>query len=106
MKILLDENLPHALRHLLPTHEVFTVAYLGWKGVGNGKLLAMAADAGFQAVMTTDRGIEYEQNIHALPLAVVVIMGRSNDESDLIPLLPRLLGALDALLPKTLIKVY
>jgi len=29
MKLLLDENLPHDLRHFLPGHEVVTVAYLG-----------------------------------------------------------------------------
>jgi predicted nuclease of predicted toxin-antitoxin system len=32
MKILLDENLPHELRRLLPGHDAFTVAYLGWSG--------------------------------------------------------------------------
>ncbi len=32
MKLLLDENLPHQLRHEVPGHEVFTVAYMGWSG--------------------------------------------------------------------------
>jgi predicted nuclease of predicted toxin-antitoxin system len=27
MKVLLDENLPHALRHHLPGHDVYTVTY-------------------------------------------------------------------------------
>ena len=30
MKILLDENVPHDLRHFLPGFEVFTVTYMGW----------------------------------------------------------------------------
>lgn len=43
MKILLDENMPHDLRHFLPGHEVFTVAYMQWTGTRNGELLARAA---------------------------------------------------------------
>ena len=47
MKVLLDENLPHDLRHLLaPPHDVVTVAYLGWSGMKNGVLMRRAADGG------------------------------------------------------------
>jgi hypothetical protein len=28
--VLLDENLDHALRNLLGSHEVVTVVYMGW----------------------------------------------------------------------------
>jgi predicted nuclease of predicted toxin-antitoxin system len=43
MKILLDENLPHNLRHELHGHDVYTVAYLEWCGTKNGELLRCAA---------------------------------------------------------------
>jgi hypothetical protein len=33
MKLLLDENLPHQLRHEIGGHECFTVTYMGWSGV-------------------------------------------------------------------------
>jgi hypothetical protein len=67
MKILLDENLPHELRLLLvPAHEVFTVAYLDWAALQNGDLLAQAAAAGFDAMVTKDQGIEFEQNLASL----------------------------------------
>ena len=52
MKLLLDENLPHRLRPLLLGHEVFTVAYMNWKGIENGSLLALAASNGFYALVT------------------------------------------------------
>ena len=42
MKLLLDENLPHELRHELHGHEVATVAYMGWRGIRNGELLRHA----------------------------------------------------------------
>ncbi len=45
MKVLLDENLPHDLRHFLPGHEVFTVAYRGWAGLGLARGIAGAAIA-------------------------------------------------------------
>jgi hypothetical protein len=33
VKVLLDENLDHALRSLLAPHEVVTVAFMGWAGL-------------------------------------------------------------------------
>ena len=42
MKLLLDENLPHELRHELHGHEVATVAYMGWRGIRNGELIRHA----------------------------------------------------------------
>ena len=59
MKVLLDENLPHRLRLFLPGHDVFTVDYLRWKGIQNGRLLALAAANGFDAMLTMDDGIAY-----------------------------------------------
>jgi hypothetical protein len=52
MKLILDENLPHQLRHELPGHDCYTVAFMGWGGVENGELLSRAASAGFDAVLT------------------------------------------------------
>jgi len=105
MKVLLDENLPHDLRHFLPGHEVFTVAFLGWAGVENGALLAKAAGEGFGVVVTKDAGIEYEQGLRDLPVAVVILRARSNAMDDLRPLVSKVLKALDALEPRTLVVV-
>ena len=46
MKVLLDENLDHALRPLLGQNDVVTVAYMGWAGLQNGALLRVAEDNG------------------------------------------------------------
>ena len=61
MKILLDENLPHRLRLLLVGHDVYTVAYMKWKGIENGELLGLAASSGFEAILAMDNGMPYEQ---------------------------------------------
>ena len=57
MKLLLDENLPQQLRLELPRHECHTVTFMGWSGVENGKLLALAASAGFEAFLTKDANL-------------------------------------------------
>ena len=62
MKLLLDENLPHRLRLEIVGHDVVTVAHQGWSGIDNGRLLALAAAAGFDALVSNDRGLEYEQD--------------------------------------------
>lgn len=100
MKLLLDENLPHRLRPLLPGHDSATAAYMGWGGKQNGELLALAADAGFDALLTKDTKLSYQQDQSRLPLAIVVIHAPSNKLDDIRPLLPKLLAALENLRPR------
>lgn len=54
MKVLLDENLDHALRPLLGEHEVVTAAYMGWAGLKNGELLRAAERGGIEVLVTGD----------------------------------------------------
>lgn len=105
MKVLLDENLPHALRHLLPGHDVFTVSFMGWAGTRNGVLLQVAASDGFDVMITQDDGVAYQQNVKALPVAVMIVTAPSNDIDDLRPLVPEILVRLSSLVPRTLIRV-
>jgi predicted nuclease of predicted toxin-antitoxin system len=102
MKLLLDENVSHRLRPLLPGHEVFTVKFMGWRGVQNGKLLALAASNGFDALITLDAGIQYQQNVVSLPCSVVILTSPSGAIDHLKPLIPTLLKSLSAVAPHTL----
>jgi hypothetical protein len=43
MRVLLDENLPHALRRHLSHHRTVTASYAGLAGYKNGALLKAAA---------------------------------------------------------------
>ena len=63
------------------------------------------AAADFDAVLTADRNIEFQQNLKTLPVAVVVLFADSNRLESLEPLVPRLLAALANLEPKTLVRV-
>lgn len=70
MRILLDESLPRELAQLITGHSVSSVRLEGWAGIKNGKLLALAA-ARFDVFVTADRNLEFQQNLAALPIAIV-----------------------------------
>lgn len=104
MRILLDESLPRTLSRLLAGHHVQTVTQMGWTGLSNGELLRQAADS-FDAVLTADQNIEFQQNLTALPIAVVVLVAPTNRIESLQPLLPELLRVLAVLQPRQLVRV-
>jgi hypothetical protein len=105
MKLLLDEHLPHSLRWEISGHDVFTVAFMGWAGIENGELLLRAASEGFEAVVTNDHGVEYEQNLVTLPIAVVFLNAEANTLETLRPLIPFLLHALENRQPGQFVKL-
>ena len=105
MKILLDENLPHDLRHFLPGYDVFTVAYMGWSSVENGELLQKAGAEGFDVMITKDSGVQYEQHLSTLPVAVLILNAKTNKLEDIRPLLPATMMALANLQPKSIIQI-
>ena len=61
----------------LAGHDVDTVVGLGWAGVANGKLLRRASGR-FDAFVTMDRNIEFQQSISTLPFGVIVLRAPSN----------------------------
>lgn len=87
MRLLLDECVPGRLRRALPNHDVSTVVQMGWAGVKNGKLLALASTR-FDAFITVDKNLPYQQNHAALPIAVLVLNSYSNELEYLLPLIP------------------
>lgn len=106
MKLLLDESAPRRLASFFPTSfEVHTVQQMGWAGRENGDLLSLAADRGFQALITVDRGFEYQQNVHDLPLPVIIMLGSRSRLQDLQPLVPGVLAALSGSLERRIYRV-
>ena len=104
MRILLDESIPRRLSRALTGHKVSTVVQAGWPGVKNGKLLALAAEQ-FDVFVTADRNLQYQQNLAALPLAVVILVAHDNRLPTLLPLVPELLACLAKLSPNSLVRV-
>lgn len=104
MRILLDESVPSRLSTLLIGHEAVSVQRRGWAGIKNGKLLGLAATE-FDVLLTADKGIEFQQNLATLPIAVLIVLVGSNRFQDMAPAVPNILQALAELPPRTLRKV-
>jgi hypothetical protein len=105
VRVLFDEGVPRGLRRDLPGHQVTTVQALGWAGTKNGELLRRAAVAGFGVLVTTDQRMEYQQNILAAGLGVVVLRARSTDIEELRPLIPAVLAAHPTIRPGVVVHV-
>ena len=73
MKVLLDNNIPIAIRKLLGKHHVFTSAYMGWTHLQNGDLLAAAEAGGFDVMVTADQNLSYQQSLAKRKIALVVL---------------------------------
>jgi hypothetical protein len=92
------------LKRELFLHDVLTVAEAGWAGLKNGALLR-AADDSIDVLVTVDQGLQYQQNMSGLRIAIAILVAPSNDIDDLRPLVPGLLGALEGLKPGTITRV-
>ena len=104
MRLLLDESVPVRLRRSLPSHSVQTVVEMGWGGAKNGALLVLAAKE-FDAFLTVDKSLPYQQNVANLPIAVIVLEAHSNELAALLPLVHNLEQVLGRLQPCTLMRV-
>ena len=104
MRLLLDECVPRRLASEFVGHEVLTVPQAGWAGLNNGELLVRAAPE-FDAFITTDRGIEFQQNLTSYSLAIVLLLAPSNDIDDLRPLVANALPLLESARPGVVTKV-
>lgn len=105
MRVLLDESVHRGFGRDLPLHAVSTVRGMGWTGVGNGELLRRAAAAGFEALVTMDRNLEYQQNVAHAEIGVIVLIAPSNRIVDLRPLAEQVDQALTNLRPGQVVNV-
>jgi predicted nuclease of predicted toxin-antitoxin system len=106
MKLLLDECVPRKLKFLLTRdgHECETVRDVGLSSKTNGELLRLA-DGRFDVLVTIDKNIRYPQNLTGRSIAVMILDVRSNDISDISPLIPDALAALKSIGPGQIVQV-
>ncbi|MBD2756977.1 hypothetical protein [Spirosoma validum] len=99
MKLLIDENLPKALKLYFPENELFTVRDMGWRSKKNGELLALMLAESFDVLVTFDKNLRFQQNFAKYPLAVLVLNAWGNSIPFLEPLLPKMREVLRESLP-------
>ncbi|HEY2411234.1 MAG TPA: DUF5615 family PIN-like protein [Pirellulaceae bacterium] len=105
MRIVLDECVPRRLRDEFPGHEVRTVVDLGWSGKRNGELIALVAAAGFNLLVTVDRNIRFQQKIAQSTITLIVLIAVSNAREDLLPLMPKVLAAIESTVPGQVVEI-
>lgn len=101
-KVLLDENLPHALESELADCDVWTVRRAGWAGVKNGELLRRANEM-FDVFLTADRGIPHQHNLRKFSLGFVLVMVGGTRIEDIRPFLAQLHEAIRSVEPGQLV---
>jgi len=100
VKILLDECLPRKLINSLSEHEAITVPQAGLAGLQNGELLAELKKKDFDAFLTIDGNLTYQQNLANAGIKIIVLECKSNKLEDLKNLVPSLIKLLNSKIEK------
>ena len=72
MKVLLDACVPRPLCKFLAAHIVQTAQEMGWGKLKNGALL-QAVEPQFDAFLTSDQNLKYQQNVAGRKLSILVL---------------------------------
>ncbi len=102
MKIILDENLPKALKRYFSANEVTTVQEQGWAGLKNGELIARI-DRVYDAFLTADKNLKYQQNLAERQIAIVELP--TNRLKLLEPMIEQILTEVEKIAPGMYVKI-
>ena len=105
MRVLIDECIDERFRNHLPGHDCQTVRYAGLAGRKNGELLTAAETARFDVFVTTDQGIEYQQNLTGRNIAIIIFRTKSNRLRDLLPHAPACLAHIESVQPGQIVRI-
>ena len=104
MRLLLDECIDSRLAKELKGHTVRTVPQMGWAGVKNGQLMTLA-EKEFDAFITVDRNLSYQQNLSKYGIAILLLRAKTNRLTDLKPLVSKILHSLPKIKPQEIITI-
>ena len=105
MRILLDECVHAAVRTAFPNHSVRTVSEMGWRGIPDAQLIAIA-DGKCDVLVTIDRSIEREAQLSRIGFGVVIAHVSSNRLVAYQPVFEDLLRAVETVKPGELVHVF
>lgn len=98
MRVLLDSNLPRAFAGLLPGHRIDTTHQRRWSDLDDAPLLD-AAEAEYDAFVTMDQSLRFQQNLRGRRLAIIIVRAPRNTLPALAPLAAMVLEALATVRP-------
>jgi hypothetical protein len=104
MRILLDECLRRGLKAAIIGHDVSTVPEMGWAGLPDHVILEEAATR-VDVFITVDRLMAGQSWSPLHPLRVIILVAPSNRLSDLLPLIPAIRTALEAIQPGEIVRL-
>jgi len=91
VRILIDECLDWRLGRALEGHDSSSVQKMGWSGIKNGRLLALAVENGFDVFLTGDRNLSFQQNNAKLRIAIIVLESKGIQLRYTLPLMAKVL---------------
>jgi hypothetical protein len=96
--VFLDECIDWRLSRDIIGHDVKTARQMGWTTIQNGELLTLASQQ-FDVFVTLDQNLSFQHNLDSFSIAVVVLSAKTSRLTDLKPLLPDLLAAIESARP-------
>ncbi len=106
MRVLVDECLNWRIcRALSDEHDCTSVQKMGWGGITNGDLLALAQDQ-CDVLITGDRNLSFQQNISNYHIAVIVLHAPTTKLDDTLFLMEQVKGLLPKTKPGEIVHVY
>ena len=104
MRILLDHCVPKRFGRLLIGHEVRTTFDMGWAALTNGVLLSRCSES-FDVFLTVDQNLQFQQNLAALPVPVIILVTSDNRLPTLEPFAPAVIRVLEQPIVRELIRI-
>ena len=87
-RVLIDENLPVELKFRLQNAcEIFTVKDKGWNALENGDLMNAMQEGGFDYLITSDKNLQYQENIEKYTIGFIVLNITDNNYETVLPLI-------------------
>jgi predicted nuclease of predicted toxin-antitoxin system len=105
MRILIDECLNWRLSRSFTGHYAVSVQKMGWSGIKNGKLLALAVENKFDVFLTADRNLTFQQNLLEFQIAIVVLEAEGIRLHQTLPLIPKVMESFPFLKPGAVVRV-
>ncbi len=105
MRILNGECLNWRLGRALTGHYAVSAQRMGWSGIKNGQLLALAEENQFDVILTGDRNLAFQQDTIRFRVAAVVLEAEGIQLHHTLPLMPKVLALLPTLKPGQVVKV-